>query len=59
MGETVHVVPIDDLMEYSEDGDVCGCGPHVEFVEGGKVIVHHSLDGREKDEPDWRHGPLE
>ena len=29
------------------------CGPDVEFVEGGgRLVVHHSLDGRELHEED-------
>lgn len=46
----VHVLPIDDLVEHEEEGDDCVCGPRVEFVEGGKVVVHNSLDGRENHE---------
>lgn len=46
----VHVLPINDLLEHEEEGDDCPCGPAVEFVEGGQVIVHHSLDGREASE---------
>jgi len=39
------LTPADDV-EHDLDDD-CVCGPRVIFVEGGKVIVHHSLDGRE------------
>ncbi|WP_163275331.1 hypothetical protein [Cellulomonas iranensis] len=46
----VHVIPVDDLIEHEEAGDGCPCGPHVEFVSGGQVVVHHSLDGRERTE---------
>ena len=45
----VHVVPINDLIEH-EDSDDCICGPDTEFVSGGAVISHHSLDGRELNE---------
>lgn len=41
-----HVVPTNDLVAHSSDED-CPCGPDVHFVDGGKVVVHHSLDGRE------------
>ena len=45
---TVHVLPVNDLIEHdSEHFDECVCGPDVEYVEGGKVVTHHSLDGRE------------
>jgi hypothetical protein len=41
-----HVVPIDDLREHSTDSDKpCWCKPEEE--EDG-VIVHNSMDGREK-----------
>lgn len=44
---TQHVYPVNDLVEHELEGDDCVCGPTTEFVEGGKVVVHHSLDGRE------------
>jgi hypothetical protein len=50
----VHILPINDLIEHEEEGDECVCGPDVEFVSGGRVVVHHSLDGREEHEPDAR-----
>lgn len=47
----IHVTPVNDLVEHDESGGAlceCVCGPEVEFVEnGGVVVVHHSLDGRE------------
>ncbi len=42
----IHVVPIDDLREHIEDNDRCWCRPRVE--DDGMVIVHNSMDGREK-----------
>ncbi len=46
MSDIYHVVPIDDLREHSTDSDVvCWCKP-VEDEYG--VIVHNSMDGREK-----------
>ena len=55
MGETVHVLPVNDLVEHEDEGDGCVCGPRVEPVpcdDGsmGWLIVHHSLDGREENE---------
>jgi hypothetical protein len=49
---TVHVLPVDDLIEHEEFGDDCLCGPRSEAVKDdngavGWLIVHHSLDGRE------------
>jgi len=49
---TVHVLPVNDLIEHETDDD-CVCGPDVEFVSGGKVVSHHALDGREQTEVDW------
>jgi len=41
----LHVVPVNDLREHSTDSDVtCWCNP---ATEDG-VIVHNSMDGREK-----------
>jgi hypothetical protein len=48
---TVHVVPINDLVEHEDDD--CVCGPAVEFVPpNGWLVTHHSLDGRELHEAD-------
>ncbi len=49
---TVHVFPVNDLIEHDTDSDDCLCGPTTEAVhddEGGFgwVVIHHSLDGRE------------
>lgn len=49
----VHVLPVDDLIEHTDDD--CLCGPDTEPVEGpdgsiGWLVSHHSLDGREKEE---------
>lgn len=54
MSDTIHVLPLDDLIEHDSDhSDECICGPDTTYVEGGgKVITHHSLDGRELHEYD-------
>lgn len=49
---TVHVFPLDDLIDHDLDGGDCPCGPTdipVERDDGsfGWVVSHHSLDGRE------------
>lgn len=49
---TVHVLPVNDLIDHEDEGDGCICGPELEPVlsdDGscGWVITHHSLDGRE------------
>ena len=55
---TMHVVPVGAVIEHDTDGEpVCVCGPRSEWVVGqfgahGKVVVHHSLDGREQWESD-------
>lgn len=40
----VHVVPINDLRDHDENGTGCWCRP---TIEDG-VVVHNSMDGREK-----------
>lgn len=47
--DTIHVVPIEDLIEH-EESEGCVCGPEVESVDSGWLVVHHSLDGRELQE---------
>ena len=54
MSNESHVIPTADLIEHQADQD-CTCGPRSEMVpraDGsiGWLYVHHSLDGREKDE---------
>jgi hypothetical protein len=51
----VHVTPCHDMIEH-ELTDDCACGPTTEPVtaEDGSVgwlLIHHSLDGRERTEP--------
>jgi hypothetical protein len=53
----VHVLPRNDLIEHDEQGVDCPCGVDVEdLISGyglvGRVVTHHSLDGRELREPD-------
>lgn len=55
MSATRHVVPVDDLVDHDTAGDECLCGPTVEPVtrDGGSIgwlVIHHSIDGREKAE---------
>lgn len=55
MGDTIHVVPVNDLVTHVIDGDDCVCGATTEPVprEDGSVgwlVTHHSLDGRESKE---------
>lgn len=44
-----HVMPAADFVEHETSED-CVCFPTPRFGDGGTVYVHHSLDGREKDE---------
>lgn len=53
-GNEAHVHPVGDLIEH-EFTDDCACGPRQELVEladgsDGWLVVHNSLDGREKTE---------
>lgn len=57
MSNTMHVYPVADLIEHDVEGGDCPCGPRTTPVERddgsiGWVITHHSLDGRELNEPD-------
>lgn len=52
MPQTVHVLPVNDLIEHDEEGTECACGVTTEPVfdrDGacGWLITHHSLDNRE------------
>lgn len=48
---TLHVLPTDDLIGHTTEGNDCLCGPDTELIEtddGDRwLITHHSLDGRE------------
>ena len=53
MPHTVHTYPLDDVIEHATTGDDCLCGPDCEAVFDADgvcswLIVHHSLDGRER-----------
>lgn len=55
MTRTVHVLPRNDLIEHEDEGDDCPCGPTSKPFKQDDgsvnwVIVHHSLDGRERNE---------
>jgi hypothetical protein len=56
----VHTVPLDDVIVH-DFSEACPCGPRSRVIprEGrpdGWVYTHHSLDGRELNEPDYRPG---
>lgn len=53
--EGIHVIPTNDLIVHTCSAD-CPCGPTKKDPEL-EVYTHHSLDGREFNEPDYR-GPL-
>ena len=47
-GETVYVLPINDLREHQENAEgECWCNPRIEQEEDGRVVVHNPADGRE------------
>jgi hypothetical protein len=51
----IHVSPIGDLIEHDLESEDCVCGPLVrpekrEDGSVGWVVLHHSLDGRERHE---------
>ena len=43
-----HVFPLNDVVEHDTSGGDCICDPRIE--EGGLIVIHHSLDGREQRE---------
>lgn len=45
----MHVMPVGDLVEHETDQE-CVCVPAPRFEPGVIIYVHHSLDGRERDE---------
>lgn len=52
MSDTIHTVPVNDLIEHYSDGRDCPCGPEIVPIErdDGSIafqLVHHALDGRE------------
>lgn len=54
---TIHVEPVNDLIEHDTSGEPCVCGPTERPVKRddgsvGWVVVHNSLDGRERYEKD-------
>lgn len=56
MTNSVHVVPVGDLMQHDTDA-ACACGPTIQAVKDehgniGWMYVHRSLDGREWTEID-------
>ena len=50
--DTIHTLPVNDLIEHEDTGDDCPCGPEIVPLKRddgsmGWLIIHHSLDGRE------------
>lgn len=53
MGQTVHTFPVRDVVDHNTESDDCICGPDIIYVgNGGKQVIHHSMDGREHHEDD-------
>lgn len=46
---SIHVMPRADVVAH-QPNDACVCGPQQEYHDGGWVVIHHSLDGREQSE---------
>lgn len=55
---TVHVYPVDDLFDHDLTDTDCLCGPYLQWCDpdtgdsypAGPLVVHYSLDGRERHE---------
>ena len=43
-----HVYPQNDLHEHETEGEDCWCSPLVEYEGAGKLVIHNSMDEREK-----------
>ena len=42
----IHIIPINDLEEHIEDS-TCPCGPSVEILEDGSLMItHNAYDNR-------------
>ena len=41
-----HVYPVADLKEHDTEGSLCWCHPSIEA--GGQLIIHNSMDQRER-----------
>lgn len=47
IGNDIHVIPIGDLRDHSEN-EACWCKPEIKDEDvGGSIIVHNSMDRRE------------
>ena len=47
-GETLHILPINDLRDHDEKDDgSCWCTPSIAQKDRGRIITHNSADGRE------------
>lgn len=52
---SAHVYPLGDTIQHDTESENCVCGPTIEPVQRpdgsyGWLVIHHSLDGREKNE---------
>ena len=60
---TIHVYPVNDLIQHNTDSDECLCGPTIGAViadDGscGWRVTHNSMDGREFSEPGYTGPPM-
>lgn len=54
--EDLHVIPINDWIEHP-CAVSCACRPQIiDCLDGGRLIVHNSADGREHSEPEGSDG---
>lgn len=42
----INTIPTNDLVLHIEN-EHCPCKPRIEYHEGGRLIIHNSIDGRE------------
>lgn len=43
-----HIYPVNDIVPHDTESKECVCGPEIDW--NNQLVVHHSLDGREKRE---------
>ena len=52
----IHVYPVDDAIDHNTESRACWCRPDIDQPVDAidAVVVHHSADGRERQEPGAR-----
>jgi len=54
--DEIHVLPLNDLIDHGVEDCICGTTTEPCPREDGSMgwlVIHHSLDGRENQDPDY------